>query len=319
MKHHKSLLLPILLPLLIALVMTSCKKDDAGPQKFAIAGITKENFPQVDGSTSTQPLQTLIACKLLDINYVWVGWETSFITPAPAEDEESRSFIHDHVRNTGTHDAIINLINGDADIILVARKASTPELKAAMAKNVKLIETPVAIDAFIFILNKTNPVTSLTTSQIRGIYTGAITRWDQVGGSQERINPYRRNPTSGSQVLMEELVMKDTPMMEMPEMHEFRSMFGPFEQLERDKNGICYTVYYYKEFMVKPWSVKHIAVNGVYPDYNSVRKREYPYTTEVYLSIREDLDKSSAAYRLYELILSRAGREVIKESGYVPF
>jgi phosphate transport system substrate-binding protein len=71
--------------------------------------------------------------------------------------------------------------------------------------------------------------------------------------------------------------------------------------------------------MVRSESVKHIAVDGIYPDYNSLRKREYPYTTEVYVSIREDLDKSSMAYGLYELLLSNAGKKVIKESGYVPY
>jgi phosphate transport system substrate-binding protein len=319
MKHLKSFILPVLLQLLIAAIITSCNKDDAGPQKFKLPGITKENYPLVDGSTSTQPLQSLIACKLLDIDYEWGGWLTQTIMPAPEEDEESRSFIWNHVQHTGTHGAIINLINGNADIILVARKASAPELEVGKEKNVKLIETPVAIDAFIFILNGSNPVTSLTNAQIRDIYTGAITRWDQVEGSHNKINPYRRNVTSGSQVLMEELVMKGTPMMEMPEMHEFFSMMGPFEQLAHDRDGICYTVYYYKEFMVRPERVKHIAVDGVYPDYNTLRTREYPYATEVYLSIREDLNKSSMAYKLYELLLTGAGREVIKESGYVPY
>lgn len=31
-----------------------------------------ENYPRVDGSTSTAPLNTLIACKLLGIDYEWV-------------------------------------------------------------------------------------------------------------------------------------------------------------------------------------------------------------------------------------------------------
>jgi hypothetical protein len=35
--------------------------------------------------------------------------------------------------------------------------------------------------------------------------------------------------------------------------------------------------------------------------------------------IREDLDKSSLAYELYQLLLTEAGAEVIKESGYVPY
>jgi len=48
--------------------------------KFKITGLTIDNYPNVDGSTSTAPLNTFVACKLLDIIYIWTqgsyssGW-----------------------------------------------------------------------------------------------------------------------------------------------------------------------------------------------------------------------------------------------------
>lgn len=299
----------------------SCDKEGSGPDKFEIYGITKSNYPKVDGSTSAQPLQTLIASKLLGIECDW-SFDPVYMHYTlypPYDDNESFSFIRKQIKNTGTHTSFINLINGDADLILVAREASEYENEVAENNDVKLIETPVAIDAFTFIVNAENPVNNLTTDQIRGIYTGAITSWEEVGGINEKIHPYKRNSTSGSQVLMETLVMKGDDMLDLPAMEVSPTMWGPFSLLSVNKSGLCYTVYYYKEFMARNEDIKHISVDGVYPDYNTLQSREYPYTTDVYAVIREDLNKSSMAYELYRLLLTRAGRDVIKESGYVPF
>ena len=40
----------------------------------------------------------------------------------------------------------------------------------------------IASDAFVFIVNKNNPVSDITIDQIRGIYSGKITNWKELGG-----------------------------------------------------------------------------------------------------------------------------------------
>jgi hypothetical protein len=42
-----------------------------------------------------------------------------------------------------------------------------------------LTETPIALDAFVFLKHYANPVESLTIGQIRKIYTKQITEWLQ--------------------------------------------------------------------------------------------------------------------------------------------
>jgi phosphate transport system substrate-binding protein len=316
----KNMIITLIIAVMVCLI--SCNKDNHVFPPFIIEGITKDNYPKVDGSTSAQPLQTLMASKLLGIQ---CDWKYDFmymhhtLLPSYDDNQDDFSFILQNVRNTGTHTSIMNLINGDADFIIVAREASDEELAVAEVKHVRLIHTPIALDAFTFIVNAENPVNSLTTAQIQGIYTGAITNWNQVGGNDAEIIPYKRNPTSGSQVLMEELVMKGLTIDDLPIMEVSPTMWGPFDLLSYNENGICYTVYYYKEFMARNLNVKHIGVDGVYPDHSTLENREYPYITDVYAVIREDLDPSSMACKLYELLLTRAGTGVIKESGYVPY
>ena len=309
-------ILNLVLAIYLIVCLSACDKAD--PE--AIEGITESNYPKVDGSTSTHPLQQLIACKLLGQDYDWFFEPIKMhYTFFPLIDGEWDFASARTIKHSGTHKSFINLINGDADFIITARTASDDERRYADSVGVKLIETPIAMDAFIFILNENNTVNSLTTKQIQDIYTGKIENWSELGGDNTEIHPYKRNATSGSQVLMESLIMKNLNIPDMPEMEVSPTMWGPFQLLSNDVDGICYTVYYYKEFMARAEAVKHISVDGVYPDYNTLENGVYPYTTNVYAVIRGDLDNSSTAYNLYQWLLTEAGEKVIKESGYIPY
>ncbi|MBN2518995.1 MAG: substrate-binding domain-containing protein [Bacteroidales bacterium] len=311
-----------LLGILIILFLSTCEdKSDNGSRTINLDTLTISNYPKVDGSTSAHPLQVLIACKLLGVEYSWMpSWfdETYRIYPSFEEEPEIAQFILDSIIHNGTHGSYVNLINGKADIIIVARTASNDEINLADSLDVILTTMPIALDAFVFIVNINNPVSSLTEKEIQDIYTGNITLWSEVGGILQEINPYQRDPNSGSQELMLSLVMKDLPMLNFPEMI-LMGMMGPINRITHDKNGLGYTVYFFEQFMAPNDSLKLLAVNGVFPEYNTLKDKEYIYTTEVYMVIRSDLDRSSTAYQLYLWLLTASGRNVIAESGYIPY
>ena len=302
--------------------MSCCKENmpviDEEKEIPFLEEITFENYPIVDGSTSTAPLNTIIACRLLGIRYEWalpLGGDWS-VRP------EFSGNLWEKIKVSQTHQSFINLINKDVNLTLSARKMSSDEKAFAEAAGVTLIETPIALDAFIFIVNPKNQIESLTTKQIQDIYTGKITNWNEVGGNNAEINPYVRNANSGSQELMDLLVMKDLEyFMGLPKYEEVvvSSMPGAFEVVGNDVNSLCYTVYYYKEQIVRGEGyVKTITVDGIYPDKETIGNRSYPHVAEVYAIIRADLDKSSMAYKLYEWLQTEEGKDVIRESGYIP-
>jgi len=292
-------------------------------EQFKIAGLTIDNYPSVDGSTSTEPLNILIACKLLDIIYRWESppllGDFSWGVQPYFKDNSSEKF-REKVKSSQTHESFINLIDKKADLILSARTMSSDEKEYAHTTGVSLIETPIALDAFIFIVHPDNPIKTLTEKQIQDIYMGKITNWKEVGGNDAKISPYVRNANSGSQELMELLVMKDLNITEFPiSYYELvaSSMSGAFDAVVQDSNAICYTIFYYKEYILRGTTVKSIAVNGVYPDKSTISNNSYPYVAEVYATIRSDLDKSSMAYKVYELLQTEEGKRVINESGYL--
>jgi len=294
-----------------------------------INGINIDNYPRVDGSTSTEPLNTLIACKLFGWRYEWrpymIGngiWQL-----IPNKEDIPENFFGERIKSSQTHNSIINLIDNKTDIIISARKMSADEKSYAENIGVSLIETPIALDALVFLLNKQNIVNSLTVTQIQDIYKGHITNWNELGGIVDAIKPFIRNANSGSQEMMKEIVMDNAGMPDWDVGYTndeiIPTMDAVYFELSIYQNGICFTPHYYKEYIIRDAAgadnIKSIEINGIYPDANTIKNKTYPFVANVYVSIRSDLDQNSMAYKLYEWLQTKSGKDVINESGYVPY
>ena len=277
-----------------------------------------DDYPSVDSSTSAYPLQMLIACKIMDVSCSWqtqIFDNTLFILP-DLIDEEGLELLNT-IPRSGTHGSYINLIEGAADFILVAREPSDDELEAAEDNDVELDVQPVALDAFVFLVNVENLIDTLTIDQIREIYRGDITEWSEFTSPGGPIQAYQRNPNSGSQELMEKLVMKGAPMIDAPFMM-MQTMIGAINAVSGDPLGIGYSVYYYATFMLPDENVKLIGINGVMPSADNIADRSYPLTTEVYVVVRKDMSSGSTALMLRNWLLTTEGQNIVEESGYVP-
>jgi len=293
-----------------------------------IGGITMDNYPRIDGSTSTNPLNIIIAARLLNLGYYWTDGTGGRDVYFTNQSELPWSF-RGKLQCSQTHNAIINLMKNQTDLIIVARKISADEQHFADSVGVTLIQTPIALDALDFIVNTQNIVNSLTVSQIQNIYLGNITNWSEVGGANEAIIPFIRNANSGSQEMMTEFVMGGlgipdwTVSLSDAEEHTLWSMIAVYEELVSHPNGICFTPHYYKEFMMRNIFtgdvIKTIAVNGILANANSIKNETYPFVAPVYVMIRSDVDLSSMTYKLYEWLQIKSGKDVINESGYVPY
>ena len=280
-------------------------------------------YPRVDGSTSTYPLQVLIACHVIDVPCeIKLDWFAP--TPTVMAMSDDKPLVN--IQHTGTHGAYMNLIENGTDLILVARAPSDDEQLAAQQAGVVLDVRPVARDAFVFLANSANPIDSLTLEQIRGIYTGEITDWVDLGWPDTKdhtsIIAFRRNPNSGSQELMETLVMQGEPMIEGPELMMLDTMSGVIKSVIWVDTGIGYSVYYYVTYMVPhhTWEanrLKTLAIEGVLPTRDTIRDQSYPLTADVYLVARQRMPVDSMAILLRDWLLSPGGQAVVEESGYV--
>jgi phosphate transport system substrate-binding protein len=321
------------------LLVTASASADSGFR------LTREEYPVVDGSTSAQPLGALLAGRVTETSVEWrrasVFDPTRLLvlTGAPYDARRKLSVeptqaeprgtdlvvalssigqLAERVRHTGTNQSYARLADGKAELALVARGPTAAEREAVRRGGADLVVLPVARDAFVFLRHAGNPVAGVTLDQVRDIYTGALTSWKILGGHDRPIVAYQRDATSGSQVEMEELVMRGRPMRTGPDIRVTMAMFGPFNAIRHDPNGIGYSYHYYERFMAIVPEVRTLAVDGVAPEPATIASGRYPLGTFVYLAHRSDLPAGGTAARLRDWLKSPAGQAVVAESGYVP-
>lgn len=305
-------------------------------------GFTTDKFPGIDGSTSTQPLTDLLLASMLGLKAELKKMASSgdvltyvYVELHGRVAEEKRSCylgLSDTSRHSGTHGAYVSLLTPpphtkpdpssqphSSDLILVARKPSNDELHLAKSRNIEMEIHPIALDAFVFLVNAKNPVHSLTLDQIRTIYSGKVRNWNALGGNMGSIEVYKRDPNSGSEELMQELVMGKVKMMPLDvDWKVLDTMEAPINTIAEDPNGIAYSVFYYEHFLNHRKENRLLAINGILPMEETIASRKYPLTTEVYVVTRKNLDPKSPAAKIRDWLLSSAGQEIVRQSGYIP-
>ena len=193
------------------------------------------------------------------------------------------------------------VVDGSTDLFFTAYP-SADQLSYAEEKGVELVMVPVGYEAFVFFVNKDNPVSSLSIDEIRAIYRGEITNWKDVGGPDKMINPLTRIQGSGSQTMMEKFMQGDMLTSRHP-----LAIFG---------GSIGYSFRYYLSSMAGDNNVKMLSVNDVYPDAENIRNGLYPVTANFYVVHRKDNDNPNIE-RVVDWILSDEGQRLIEACGYV--
>ena len=272
---------------------------ETAPQKEEFV-FTRENFPRMDGSTSTVPLAQAVACVLLG---------------------EPREDVVELAEFNKTTQSFRNLAAGLCDILIVSEPA--PEVFDELEDMGFRYEiAPIATDALVFVVNESNPVSALTTEQIRNIYTSKITNWRDVGGEDIKIEAFQRNAEAGSQALMEKLVMKGHGMKDAPDQsfsiaQGMSALITGIKGFDGSANAIGYTVYYYAEDMRMAEGLKILSVDGVKPDDDTIRSGEYPFLNPYYVVIGASQPEDSPARIMYNWLLSDEGQELVSHEGYV--
>ena len=258
-----------------------------------------EEYPHVDGSTSMLPLSRALMMASTGVS---------------AQEAELR------VSHSKTTLSFYALVSGEADLLLVARPAQEA-FDYAEDMGVELEMRPIGVDALVFLTSDKNPVDSLTQQQAVGIYTGAITNWKEVGGADAEIVAYQRNETSGSQVMMENVVMDGQLMTDAPKEYRPSEMGALVDEVASYRNSadaIGYSVYYYVTEMYLREGVKLLAIDGVAPSNETIASGEYPYTQYNYAVIRKDEREDSPARQLFDFLTTPEGKALMAAQGYVP-
>jgi phosphate transport system substrate-binding protein len=98
------------------------------------------------------------------------------------------------------------LLNGQLDFAQSSRPILDQEYNQAQQRGFALKEITVAIDGLAVAVNPNLNIPGLTLDQLKSIYSGKITNWQQLGGPNLTIKPFSRTANSGGTV---ELFVED--------------------------------------------------------------------------------------------------------------
>lgn len=255
----------------------------------------KDNLPRVDGAAAVFPLYS------------------AFVNEVYPKTVEYRDGTFEYNNTVGGYKLL-----GEKEIdIFFGAYPSKEQIETAKAKGTEFEYTEIGKEAFVFFVNKDNPVDNLTSEQIKDIYSGKITNWKEVGGNDEEILAFQRNEGSGSQSMLKRF-MGDTPIMEAKTEQVNDFMMGIITQVADYKNydnSIGFSFRYYLETLIANPNVKTVKIDGIAPTPETISNGTYGITTSLYAVTYKDNPNENVKL-LIDWVLSDQGQELVEKTGY---
>lgn len=218
------------------------------------------------------------------------------------------------VSGGGSGTGIAALINGTTDICEASRDMKEKEHVLAERRGVEPFRVPVALDGIAVFLHESNPVQALTLAQLKGMYTGAITNWKEVGGNDATIILYSRENNSGTYVFFKEHVLEEEDYADRAQ--TLPGTAAVVNAVSKDANGIGYGGLAWAAG-VKFAGVKiDDAAEAVMPSVETVSDGVYPISRDLYWFFNGKPE--GELKKLLNWALSKEGQDLAAEIGYVP-
>lgn len=173
---------------------------------------------------------------------------------------------------------------------------------------------PVAHDGIAVIVNTENPVHDLTIEQLRGIYSGQITNWSEVGGEDLTIQLVNRDEASGTREAFKSIVMDGSAFDRRAAVLSGTGQVR--DVVSRSRGAIGYISMGFVESKYAQTSVRAMSVNGVAPSEGTIATGEYPISRDLYFFTKGEPTGAAAEY--IEYVLSDEMDEQIREAGFIP-
>ena len=213
------------------------------------------------------------------------------------------------VRGGGSGVGIAALIDGTVDIANASRAMKTKELKKARAKGVNPVAHVVAKDAIAVVVHPENPVNGLTKSQLKAIYTGAINRWSEVGGTSGVIVVVSRDVNSGTFEVFNKLALDKQRVRPDALMQASNKAVATIVASTKGAIGYVGLGYLSKK-------VKTIAIDEVMPSVETAKSGTYPLARPLYMYTNGE--PKGLAKEFIDFVLSPKGQKIVKARGFVP-
>ena len=191
------------------------------------------------------------------------------------------------------------------------------KLEADQLEN--LVDNQICIVGMGPIVNASVDIDDISTEQLKGIFTGEITDWEEVGGTKGTINVINREAGSGTRATFEDAVLAGA---EVPDsfrpVAEVDSSGTVVEQVAATEGAISYVAFNYFEANE---GVKALSVDGVEPTRENVESGDFNIWAYEHMYTRSDEDEATAGVTkaFIEFMLSDDVQNgAVVDEGFIP-
>ncbi|MBD2440665.1 PstS family phosphate ABC transporter substrate-binding protein [Nostoc sp. FACHB-110] len=272
------------------------------------------------GSTTWAPIRTEVDSA---IQIVWPRFQLRYTNPAQA--------------TPGSTTGIKMLLAGQLAFSQSSRAIKPEENEEAKQLGFSLKEVPVAIDGIAIAVNPNLKISGLTVSQLKDIYTGKITNWEQLGGPKLPITPYSRHlEDSGTIEFFEDNVLTGEKFSSSVQF--IPTTTQAIKELAKNRGGIYYAsapeiigqcnvkplaLGREPEKLILPYKEPYIPSEKCPQQRNQIntdvfQSGQYPITRRLFVIIKQNGQSDEQAGEAYaNLLLTDQGQELIAKAGFV--
>ena len=222
---------------------------------------------------------------------------------------------HVSVTSGGTGVGIVDVAEGRSDIAMASREVQLAERQRYETPSVKFMEFVVGFDAICLVVSPDiydSGVTSLTKDEVKQIYVGDITNWEELGGPDMEIFVIGRKPGSGTRDTFNEIILgskeAESPGVTIDAWDSSEAKTA----IRGSDSAIGYMGYSY----VMKGDVDVVSLDGISPTIENIKNETYPLARKLYFYTVGDPNPGAKAFLDY--VLSPDGQKIALENGFIP-